>query len=760
MTRTYRLALIGGAAMLLAPALAAAQVADSVEEVVVVGSRAAPRVLADSSAPVDVFSTEALQRQGYSDLSRSLQFLAPSVNFPRAATAPSAANTRPATLRGLGPDQVLVLINGKRRHGSSVINFNQVVGKGAVPTDLNTIPMAAISRVEILRDGAAAQYGSDAIAGVINIVLRQDSQGGFASLQGGATSKGDGETFVAAGLVGHDLGPDGHLTVSGELRKREPVNRGAIDSRFNRVTSRQGDPDSLDANVVVDAATKVGAVELYGNVLAAYRDSVSPAQYRTPTIAPALYPDGFIPLIALDMRDIGGTVGLRGAVAGWDWDVSDTIGYDRADFVVSNSVNTSLGAGSPTRFDAGGTRYGQNLVNVAVSRSFELMAGANFAAGLEHRTEWYEIVAGEPGSFSGAGAQGFPGFNPPTPVDVQRNAVSAYLDGELSPTSWLRLGAALRHEKYDDFDAKTVGKLSAFVKPIDWLAFRGTVSTGFRAPALQQAYFSTVTSQSVGGVLVNVGTFAVDDPVSRSLGAQPLKPETSTSLSAGFVLTPGPFTFTADLYQIKIDDRIVLSESLQGAAVTAVLAAAGVTNASQVRYFTNAVDTTTRGLDITAQWRGQLADLGRLELSAAYTAVDTDIDRQRLNTVVPSLPYLGVSSIDLLAKAQPRNKVSVSAQFDTGRLRLFGNVVRAGAYRAFTVRSEQTFTAKTTIDLTAEYDITERVGLTAGIINLTDAYPDRNAERALNQGGSLQYGEAGGIGIDGREYFVRLKFTF
>jgi len=760
MNRICKLALLGGVASVLSPGLALAQDAVSLEEVVIVGSRAAPRVITDSSAPVDVFSAQTLERQGYSDLSRSLQFLAPSVNFPRAATAPSAANTRPATLRGLGPDQVLVLINGKRRHASSVINFNQVVGKGTVPTDLNTIPMSAIGRVEILRDGAAAQYGSDAIAGVINIVLREDAQGGFASLQGGATSQGDGETVIASGLVGHALGEDGHLTISGEVRKRESVNRGGIDSRYGRVTSRQGDPDSFDVNLVANATMAVGSAELYGDILYAYRDSVSPAQFRAPNVSPTFYPNGFIPLIALDMLDLGATVGVRGEIGAWSWDLSDTVGYNRADFDVSETVNTSLGATSPTRFDAGGARYSQNLVNFSLSREFELMAGANLAFGAEHRSESYEIVAGATGSFSGAGAQGFPGFNPPRPVDERRNAVSAYVDGELSPTKWLRLGAAVRHENYDDFGQKTVGKLSAFVKPLDWLAFRATASTGFRAPALQQTFFSTVTSQSVGGVLVNVGTFAVDDPVSRALGAKPLKPETSESISAGLVLTPGPFTLTADVYRIKIDDRIVLSESLQGPVVNAVLAAAGVTNASQVRYFTNAVDTTTTGIDLTAQWRGQLADIGRLEISAAYTAVDTDIDTMRQNTVVPSLPYLGLSSIDLLAKAQPRNKTSLSAQLDMGRLRLFGNVVRAGPYRSFTVVSEQTFGAKTTLDVTADFDINERLTLTAGVMNLTDVYPDKNAERALTQGGSLQYGEAGGIGIDGREYFLRLRATF
>jgi iron complex outermembrane receptor protein len=761
MKNFYKLALASSAMAMCAPGLALAQVtAADVDEVVVVGSRAAPRVISDSAAPVDVFSSKTLERQGYSDLSRSLQAIAPSLNFTRASTAPSAANTRPATLRGLGPDQVLVLINGKRRHASSVINFNQVVGKGTVPTDLNTIPVTAISRVEILRDGAAAQYGSDAIAGVINIVLRSDTSGGFASLQGGATSKGDGQTFIAAGLFGHSLGEDGHVTVSGEVRSREPVNRGGLDSRFNRITSRQGDPDSVDTNIVIDAATTVGGVELYGDATFADRHSVSPAQFRTPTVAPAAYPAGFIPLIALDLTDVGATLGGRGQAAGWTWDLSDTVGYNRSDFDVSNTITTSLPAGSPTRFNAGGARYTQNLIDLSASRKFDVLAGANLAVGVEHRWEGYKIVAGEPGSFSGAGAQGFPGFNPPSPVDVHRNAFSAFADGEVSPTTWLRLGAAVRYENYDDFGAKTVGKLSAFIKATDWLAFRGTASTGFRAPALQQQVFATVTSQSVGGVLVNVGTFAVDDPVSRSLGARPLKPETSKNVSAGVVLTPGPFTFTADIYQIEIADRIVLSESLQGAAVTAVLRAAGVTNASQVRYFTNAVDTTTRGLDLTAQWRGQLWEGARLDLSAAYTAVDTDIDRTRVNTLVPSLPYLGISSIDLLTKAQPRNKLSLSGQLDMGRLRLFGNVVRQGAYRSFNILAEQTFTAKTTVDLTADYDVTSRVSVTAGVINLTDTYPDKNAERALNQGGSLQYGEIGGIGIDGREYFVRLKVSF
>lgn len=750
------------ASMLTTSAVAQERSADAeveLAEVVVVGSRGTPRLVTESSSPIDLIGGEQLRATGLNDLSKALQFLAPSVNFPRSATGPSAANTRGVTLRGLSPDQVLVLVDGKRRHASSVLNFNNVVGRGTVPVDLNAMPLSAVERVEILRDGAAAQYGSDAIAGVVNIVLRGPDSQAFASVQGGATEDGDGETAIIAAGTSFDVG-DGGFAITAESRYRDFTNGAGIDSRVGRITNRQGDPESLDLGLVVNARVPMGDNDLYGNLIASKRDSQSAAQYRAPGVSP-LYPNGFLPLIDLDMVDLAATVGWSRPLAGWTLDVSDTFGSNRADFKVSDSVNTSLGAASPLAFDAGGTRYQQNVLGLTLTRAFSLLSGANLAFGLESRYEAFEIEAGEQASLLGAGAQGFPGFNPPSPIDESRHAWSAFVDAELHVTPSLRLGAAARYEDYSDFGDEMTGKLSAMFKPTTSVAFRATGSTGFRAPSLQQQYFSTVSSQSSGGVLVNVGTFAVDDPVSRALGAQSLQAETSKHVSAGIVLTALPgLTISLDAFRIDIEDRIILSESLSGATVMAILQQAGITNASQARFFTNAADTRTDGYELTAAWRGTWFDTIRSELTLGYMSADTTLRGVKSNSVIPAIPLLGLASIDLLTEAQPEDKLTFSSMQSWGDWRLRIDVTRFGEYRNVPVIAEQTYGAITTLDLGIDYDVTSALRLSVGVLNATDAYPDKIAQRALLQGGSLQYSEAGGLGSDGREYYARLWAGF
>lgn len=750
--------IIGAFAATLATTGAAAQPAD-IEEVIVTGTRSAGRLVTDSPAPVDVISAETIAARGAQELPRVLQMVAPSFNFARTATGPSSTGIRAPTLRGLSPDQVLVLVNGKRWHGSSVINFNNVIGRGSVPIDLNAIPVTSIARVEILRDGAAAQYGSDAIAGVINIQLKSAREGGEVTLQAGQTEQGDGQNVAATYNQGFALG-EGFVNITAEVRSRNSTSRAAVDSRFGRVTNEHGDPDALDFLFNVNAAVPVGAVEAYGHLNYNRRKSISPGQYRTPTVAPLLYPNGFVPHIRIDLDDLGGTAGARGQAGGWSWDLSNTIGYNKARFE-NDSVNTSLVGSNQKVFDAGATRYFQDIVNLTVSRPFENVAsGANLAFGIEGRFEAYKIRPGEPNSFFGAGAQALPGFNPPSPVDENREAFSAFIDGELSLTPQLDLGAAARYEHYSDFGDATTGKVSAFFRPTELIAFRATAATGFRAPSLQQTFFSTISSQQSQGVLVNVGTFAVDDPISRALGSQSLRPEKTDSLSAGVVLKPFPgLVISADLFRIEIDNRIVLSETLRGAEVTDVLRAAGVTNTSQVRFFNNAIDTRTEGYEITADWRTTIG-AAKFTATAAYMLVDTDIKRLRANPVIPALPLLAPISINILTKAQPQNKISVGGRLEWERWTASLDVTRYGPFRYIAVAAEQTYDPRVVADLIVDFDATENIRVGAGVLNITDAHPERVADRARTQGGSLQYPEVGALGMNGREYFVRVARRF
>lgn len=735
------------------------EVQATVDDVLVVGSRVPGRLATETAAPVDVFTGEALAARGFTDLGKILGFLAPSFNYPRSQTAPSSSSTRGFSLRGLGPDQVLVLVNGRRRHASSVLNFNNGVGRGTVPVDINTIPVAAIARIEVLRDGAAAQYGSDAIAGVINIVLRSDAAGGEATATAGVTEDGDGQSEVLSARLGLPLGEDGFLTLTGEARTREPTNSAEIDPRVGRVSQRTGDPEASNLLLTANAeAALAGGARAYGFGTLALRDSTSVPLFRLPNVAPAIYPNGFLPEINLDMLDLGGAVGVRGDFAGWGYDLSDTGGYNRGDFEVSNTVNTSLGATSPTRFDSGGVAYGQNIVNLTVSRAFDkALAGANLALGVEYRTETFEIRPGEPASFTGAGAQGFPGFNPPTPVDVDRNALSAFVDAEISPIDGLDIGVAARTEDYSDFGRETIGKASIFWRARSWLAGRATASTGFRAPSLQQQYFSTVTSQLSGGLLVNVGTFAVTDPVATALGASDLRPETSTHYSGGFVLTPRDgLSFSIDAFRIDIEDRIALSESLTGPAVIAILKKAGITNATQVRFFTNAIDTRTQGFEATGAWRTRIGDRGKLNLMLGYASFDTDPENLRQNPVVPTLPLLAAASLNTLADAEPRNKLTISADLEIGQWTLTADAARFGSYKSAPLGPIQVFGSDTTLDLTLAYRVTDRIRVQAGALNVTDDYPDQ----VIGQVDGRPYTEAGGIGVDGREYFIRLGASF
>ncbi|MBV9997458.1 MAG: TonB-dependent receptor [Caulobacteraceae bacterium] len=743
-----------------------------VDEVVVTATRRSEGIRAlESPVPIDVISGQALAQRGYSDLSRDLQFSSPSVNFNRAATTATAASTRPVTLRGLSPDQVLVLVNGKRRHASAILNTNNSIGRGAAPVDFNLIPEAAIERVEILRDGAAAQYGSDAIAGVVNVILRSDAAGAMIAGQGGATGEGDGANGMLTARAGLALGDGGHLTLTGQARHQEPTNRANVDQRFGRVTYEIGDPRLTEYELAIDAAYPLRAAgELYLFGTAGYRDALSPSGYRIPTTAPALYPEGYVSHIHPHISDAEFTGGWRGGGAdGWRLDLSDTLGWDLANFSVQDSVNLSLiaaGRPSPTRFDAGGVTYIQNVSDALLTRRFDVLQGLNLAFGAQGREEWYKIRDGEPLAYFGAGADGFPGFQPRNPVDKSRTAYAGFADIELDVLRQLQLGAALRYDHYSDFGGAVTWKTTARFAPTAWLALRAAAGSGFRAPSMQQQYFSAVTNNlSSTGALVTVGTLPVDDPVAKALGAAPLKAERSRNWTAGLVLTPGAgFSFSADWFHIAIRDRIALSEQLAGAPVTAILRSAGITQFQQVRFFTNALDTHTRGLELSGQWSGRLGEVGRLDLSLGYGRFVSSLDRLRPNTALPGLPLLATKSLVFVLTGQPRDKLIASAGFSRGPFSFQAAATRFGVYQGADLATLQTYGAKTLVDLTAGW----RVGpatLRAGVLNVGDVRPDQPVDNRLASiiaatGGSFPAPEEAPFGFNGRSWYVGFETAF
>lgn len=757
------------AAVLIGAPAAAEEAGDSASDMIVVtGSRSGARTSLEASAPISVVGAADIADLGFGDLSRSLQYLEPTLNYPRASTTATAANSRSITLRGLSPDQTLVLVNGTRRHSSSILNINNAVGRGAAGVDLDLIPASAIERVEILRDGAAAQYGSDAIAGVVNLILREADEGGMAFAQAGITEEGDGETFTFGGWSGFALPGGGHLTVSGEFRDQERTNRANVDQRFGRVTYQVGDPDIELGTVALDAAAPLFGGELYGFVLGARKDSVNPAGFRVPTFAPTIYPDGFLPKINALVTDWSTALGWEGEVgAGWSLNLSHTIGADRAAFSVSETVNASLGAASPTDFDSGAVEYRQYVTDAVLTRPFpDLMAGANLALGVQHRRESYESEEGEPDAFFGAGADGFAGFAPA--FEGERDAFGVFVDAELNPTEALLLGLAARYDEYDDFGGEPTVRARARYELTEQLALRASIGTGFRAPSLQQQQFRLVSGAlSSGGALTTVGTLPVSDPVAQLLGATALEPETSRNISMGAVFDVGDFSFTADWFRVEIDDRIVLSEQFGGTAVTNILLANGITNFQQVRFFTNAASTTTEGYEAMLRYRTEFADGLRLNLGLGYAHAETQLDALRANATLPALPYLQTRSLVFLLTAQPEDKATFEVELERGPWAVQGNISYFGPYQfaGFGNTLVQDVGASTVFDASLRFDFNESVRFSAGVQNLSDVAPDQPIFNTLPSiisatGGSFSSGEETPIGVNGRSYFVRLEARF
>ncbi|MEJ5976383.1 TonB-dependent receptor [Novosphingobium sp. PS1R-30] len=737
---------------------------DEGDAIIVTGTRSQGREALKSSAPVDVVDAQKLAATGYPDLGRALNFLQPAVNFARPATTATAANVRPITLRGLSPDQTLVLVNGKRRHANAILNVNNSIGRGTAAVDLDAIPASAIARIEVLRDGAAAQYGSDAIAGVVNIILKSDAQGGSISLQGGATEEGDGENGTAMLTYGLRLGDEGHLTLSALYRIEEPTNRALVDQRFGRVTYRIGDPKSEVGSLALDFAAPLGSGEIYGFGTYTHKRSNNGAGFRVPGFSP-LYPWGFLPIIEPTIDDAAATLGYRIYLGDrWKADLSQTWGYNDAHFRVFDTANVSLGLASPTAFDAGTVTYQQFVTDAVLSRPLDgVLAGGNIALGGQYRHETYEIGNGEPAAYSGTGADGFAGFNPRNPTDAGRNAWAAFADLELRPVAELLLGGALRYDHYDDFGGKLTWRATGRLDLIDGFALRGTIGTGFKAPSLQQQYFSAVQGALSGATLVTVGTLPVSDPVSRALGASPLKAERSRNVTAGVVVTPTPrLSLTADFYHIRIRDRIALSEQLGGAAVTAILQAAGIANFQQARFFTNAVDTTTKGVEVSARWRGDLGPETRFDLGLGYGIFDTRLDRLRANPVLPTLPLLGLKSILLLTQGQPEDKFTAQLTLTHGPVDLQVNYAAFGKYQSLPLTQQQAFPGKSTTDAALGYTA-GALRIVGGVQNLFDVRPQEivyTAAAIASTGGSFPTGEETPIGLNGRTWYARVALRF
>lgn len=594
------------------PALAQSASADApndkakqLDTLVVTGTRATDRTVAESQSPIDIVTPEMLEATGTTELATALARAIPSLNFPRPAITDGTDAVRPAQLRGLSPDQVLVLVNGKRYHTGALVNLNGSQGRGSAPADINSIPIASIERVEVLRDGASALYGSDAIAGVINIVLKGSAKGGTLQATGGKYSAGDGAQYLLSGDAGVALGANGAVHFAAQAGHQDQTNRakpyqGVVEQRY-------GDPDIDQGAVSYNGSfSPADYITFYSYGIASRRKVLSNGYFRWSgdnRNIPAIYPNGFLPQIYNVTDDQQWVGGLRSSTAGGlDLDLSANYGHNKLSFDVLNSLNNSMGTASPTDFYAGTLELTQYVLNADFSKQLDwgMAYPVTLAFGAEWRGEEFTESAGEPASYINGGvpsangtflpgSQVFAGFKPSDAGTFRRNSHAFYVDLESDLTDKLSAGLAGRYEHFSDFGGTTNGKLSMRYAFTDRVALRATASTGFRAPSLPQQFFQSIATNFIAGVPYDIGTFRTSNPAAIALGAEPLKPEKSTNVSLGLVLQPVDGLYvTVDAYHIKIKDRVVLSENLTSTAVRNYLQANGFPGIGGGRYFTNA----------------------------------------------------------------------------------------------------------------------------------------------------------------------------
>jgi len=822
---TARLTLAAAALTRVAPSIAAdpgAEAADSTNEVVVTGTRVADRTRLDTVSPVDVLTKQALTSHATTELGQALANIVPSLDFPRPSITDGTDHVRPAALRGLSPDETLVLVNSKRRHASALVNVNGSVGRGSAAVDLDAIPLAAIKSIEVLRDGASAQYGSDAIAGVVNLRLRDSREGGAADLTYGKydtnvnTERGhrrerDGETLTVSTWSGLPLAAEGFLTLSAAYRDRDPTSRGDFDDRVTklpvpeplRVTSRYGDPETKDGSFYVNAGAPLNANwEVYGWAGYQKRRGESAAFPRLADNVNnvlSIYPNGFLPIIASDIDDYTVAVGFKGDVAGWRSDFSLVYGRNKLGYRTQNSINGTLGAASPTSFDSGGLAYDQTTLNIDLTRQFDwgLVEPANLALGVEARGETYSISAGEPDSYragpaprpgTAPGAQGFPGFQPGNVVDESRHSFSAYADAEARLTQQFLASAAVRAERYSDFGSTATGKLSGRYDIVAPFALRATVSTGFRAPSLQQSFFTSTATNFVNGVPVEVGTFPATSAISKTLGAKPLTAEKSRNYSLGAVLRFANFDATLDGYRINIRDRIVLSENLGAVAnqanVRALLAPFDV---GAARFFINGVDTRTTGVDLVMHYMLPTTVSGQFDFTLAADKNQTKVTRVPstgvLEALNPAPPLFDRLNRLTLEEGTPDSKVIATLDWkipvrtaSTGlslRATRYGEVTEPGlpasAAEVPTLR-DLVLDPTWLIDLTIQAGFFhDKLGFAIGADNLFDQYPNRTPIARPNPAGgtvnldstnAVAFSRYSPFGFNGRFLYARATYNW
>lgn len=768
--------------------------AGTVDEVVVTGTRETGRTTFTTLVPVDVLSQDALQASATAQLGENLAQQIPSFVVQRLPTSDGLQFVRPATLRNLSPDQTLVLVNGKRFHRSAFLG-----SRGAQGPDLAQISSFAVKRMEVLRDGASAQYGSDAIAGVINIIL-DDSTGVAAFSQAGQFYEGDGTTYRAGVRAGMAVGEGGHATATAEWSDAEATSRTrqrpdaiAFQAAHPTLTvpdpvQRWGNPDLETWQLAFDGALPLnGAAEAYVFATFAKSEGINdinwrnpdsnPAIYRTTAVFPgfdlrSIYPAGFTPREGIEARDVQAVGGVRSqGDSVFTWDLSAAYGRNASRFTLENSINASLGPNSPTAFDLG--RLVQEELNVNADAVYRLNVPGlaqpvNVAFGAETRTETYKIEAGDPASYAvGPGASaglapnanGFPGFSSTQAGEWDQKSYAGYLDVEASLTERWSAAAAIRYEDFSEFGDTLNGKLATRFEITPDVALRASYSTGFRAPTPGQLN-STSTSQGLDTVTLQLftsGRLSPTSPVAAFLGAKPLEPEESKTLTGGLVWRTGfGLSGSVDAYQIDVDKRFSTSATITVTpAIRAQLVALGVPGASaftSINWFTNDFDTRTRGVDVVVSYDRDMG-AGRLGLTTAYNYNKTEVKAGSLAR--------SATQQRLFEDSRPKHNLSGSATWSQGPLELLGRVRYYGKWTDSTGNATgdifQDFGAMTFVDVAATWRFSDKVAVRVGAENVLDTYPDEavfQASRGLIYSRNSPYDTNGGM------YYARVDVRF
>ena len=800
---------------------------------VTVGSRARHTAAEELAVPVDVYTSDDMARQGTRETSQILQALSPSVNFPRQSVTDGTDIVRPFTLRGLSPDHTLVLLNGVRRHQTALVNtFAYGTGAGSSGVDLNAIPASAIERLEVLRDGASAQYGSDAIAGVVNMVVREGPFTPFVNAEAGRYYTGDydndGSVVDVNGGAGFSVGR-GSLALFAEVLNRQPTNRAWADP-FE--TCCNGLEDSVDSegNVVVKRNPVDQPNHHWGD--GREKDIMTLANFRMPVNEGRtseiyafggysnregtgngyrrygdgdrnwldIYPLGFLPEFAPDVTDYSAAGGFRAAPGAWSIDIGGAFGHNDFEYNLQNTLNVSLGPcldpetpcapgddgilgngddpGIPnqTSFFAGRMTREELSANLTATRQLDLGLSrpVSLALGAAFRDESFQIDRGETASWidgghlnvlgedAPGGSQVFAGFSPTDEADESRTNVGVYGEVEANLTDKLLTAVAARFESYSDFGERVTGKLALRFAPSERLTLRAAGSTGFRAPGLGQSHFSKVVTNVIGGVIEDIGVFPVDHPAAQLLGSEPLQEETAVNLSAGFAVTPvDNLTITADVFYIAIDDRILLGATFDDDFTQALLDANGFGSIAGVQYFTNGLDTETRGIDLTATWRLP-AGPGVLDLTGFMNYTKNEIVR------VDPLPdelagseeegLLDVVTRVAIEEERPDWRATLSAWWAVKRFHLLGRGSYFGGFASaqpgFCDDCREEYGSKTLFDAEVGYGF-DQMTLSVGVRNLFDTYPDQPQLEFNNNFGVFPWAAASPFGYNGRFMYVR-----